>query len=236
MLDWCQISSTEIAFILHSNAQTISFSIQVWWHDSGCKRSVHSWHESFCLGAHAEGAAEQGSAYCRVLARKSDLTPLGHHATPQAALISVSSNGLMCSTLCHGGTILSKPESQKKNKNECFYLMLNKPGLRKPATPMRLFPPWRAALRSPLTMPISSPLYRRFYIHVISKCDLRLWMFVKETEQTVYVCVQVWMDECAQLFNKSFPVRMPELSLSWCVKMILKTFIVRFDLDFFTIR
>lgn len=36
------------------------------------------------------------------------------------------------------------------------------------------------------------------------------------------VCVQVWMDECAQLFNKPFPVRIQELSLSWCVKMTSK--------------
>lgn len=30
------------------------------------------------------------------------------------------------------------------------------------------------------------------------------------------------MDECAQLFNKSFPVRIQELSLGWSVKIISK--------------
>ncbi len=40
--------------------------------------------------------------------------------------------------------------------------------------------------------------------------------------QNKSVCVQVWMDECAQLFNKSFPVRIQELSLGWCVKMTSK--------------
>ncbi|KAL1248652.1 hypothetical protein QQF64_021970 [Cirrhinus molitorella] len=54
------------------------------------------------------------------------------------------SNGPMCSILCHGGTILSKPEFRK---NECFYLMLNKPGLRKPATPMRPSPPLESSLK-----------------------------------------------------------------------------------------
>lgn len=56
----------------------------MWWYDRGSQRPVDSRNEPLCSGAHAQGAAQPGGAYCGLLARQPGIARPDHKAAHHA--------------------------------------------------------------------------------------------------------------------------------------------------------